>query len=338
VSAKANKSLIGAFVLGAMALAVGAVAAFGSGMFFTKKYKFVMYFENSVNGLAIGSQVLFRGVPIGLVTGIGVDADASRLHFYIPVTIELESGKISVTTKNGKRPGKDETLMEARNEPPETILKELVDKGLRAQLVTQSFVTGQQAVSLDFFPGKAVRLVGPAGTPEIPTVPSEFEEFSQTLKTLPLQELAHRLVGAVAGVERLVNSPEITRLPVRLDKAIKHGTELFTAVEEKVDPLYKEIEDTLRAYNALAKNVDGRADKLSASAEKSIESLTAALKEARTVIGKVERVVSPDSPTVTDLNKALAEVAQAAKSLRALADYLERHPEALVQGKGNYRR
>lgn len=336
MSAKANKSLIGAFVLGALALAVAAVTAFGSGMFFSKKYKFVMYFENSVNGLAIGSQVLFRGVPIGLVTGIGVDADASRLHFYIPVTIELESGKIAVSGKNNH--GKNETLMDARNEPPEKVLKELVDKGLRAQLVTQSFVTGQQAVSLDFFPGKPVRLVGPAGTTEIPTVPSDFEEFSQTLKNLPLQELVHRLVGAVAGVERLVNAPEVSRLPVRLDKAIKHGTELFTALEEKVDPLYKEIEETLRAYNALAKNVDGRADKLSASAEKSIETFAAALKETRTVIGKMERVVSPDSPTVTDLNKALAEVAQAARSLRALADYLERHPEALVQGKGNYRR
>ena len=97
MASKVKKSMIGAFVLGAVALGVGAVIVFGSGMFFTPKYEFILFFENSVNGLQVGAPVLFRGVPIGQVTGISIDADAGDLHFYIPVVVEIEGGKVRMT-------------------------------------------------------------------------------------------------------------------------------------------------------------------------------------------------------------------------------------------------
>ncbi len=331
-----SKTKIGAFVVGALALALGAVVVLGSGMLFSPKFRFIMYFESSVSGLGIGSSVLFRGVPIGTVTQIGVDAEATSLHFTIPVVIELEAGKIRLTSKDFR--DKSGTLLEARKENPVKLLNALVEKGLRAQLVTQSFVTGQLAVSLDFLPGTPVRMVGDGKLPEIPTVPSAFEEISKTLRQLPLQELVSRLVSAVSGIERLVNSPQMEQIPGRLDATLKESRDFLRELRAKVDPLTTSLESAVRDYAELAKRLDHRADGLANSANKTMETLNSTLNDGKKALAKFEKVVSSDSPTVTDLNKALSEIAAAARSIRALSDYLERHPEALIQGKGINRR
>lgn len=336
MSIKANKTMIGAFVVGAVALALAAVLVFGSGMFFVKKYRFITFFEGSVTGLGIGSPVLFRGVPIGTVTQIGVDADAATLHFSIPVIIEIQSGKIRLTSKDFHDGGGN--LLEARKEDPIMLLESLVDKGLRAQLVTQSFVTGQLAVSLDFQPGTPVRLVGDGKLPEIPTVPSAFEELTQTLKQLPLQELVARLNNAVGGIERLVNAPETEKIPAHLDAALKESRDFLRDLRSKVDPLADNLDVAVKNYAELAKRLDHRVDGLANSADKTMDTLDTTLKVAKAALGKFDKVVSSDSASVVELNKALGEVAAAARSIRSLTDFLERHPESLLQGKGNNRR
>ena len=328
--------MIGVFVLGAVALAVSAVIILGSGMFFTKKFKFIMFFDNSVSGLTIGAPVVFRGVPIGMVTEIGVIADPQKLHFYIPVTIELQSGLLNMSS--GKGVQTKETLMESRNENVTEVLKDLVEKGLRAQLVTQSFVTGQLAVSLDLMPGTPTRLVGASKLPEIPTVPSMFDELSQTLRQLPLQELVNRLIGAVTGIEQFINSPQMASVPGNLDAALIEFRTLTQDIRTRVDPLSKNVDGTLKSYKELADNLDQRTSGLSGSVSNTLKVLDAALRDGSQTLGKLDKVVSPGSPTVTDLNKALSEIAAAARSIRTLADYLERHPEALIQGKAPNRR
>ncbi len=336
MSAKSNKTLIGVFVLGAVALAVGALVALGSGMFFIKKFNCIMYFENSVSGLEVGAPVLFRGVPIGAVKEISIEADPARMHFYIPVVAEIIAGKVKWVSQ--PTPGQGESSVNVHTEHGSDLLKELIDKGLRAQLVTQSFVTGQLAVSLDLMPDTPARLVGENKLPEIPTVPSAFERLAQTLKQLPLQELVDRLIGAVTGIEKLVNSPEIAAMPHKIDKALNTGTDLLHDIRGKVDPLAKSLDEAIANYSDLAKHLDSRTAGLSTTASKALESIDATLKDGRVAIGKFQKVVNSDSPTITDLNRALGEIAGAARAIRELADYLERHPEALVQGKGGPKR
>jgi paraquat-inducible protein B len=334
VASKIKKSMIGAFVLGAVALGVGAVIVFGSGMFFTPKYEFIMFFENSVSGLQVGAPVLFRGVPIGQVTGISIDADAGDLHFYIPVVVEIEGGKVRMTVnKNSKKP-KDESLIQASQNDAHELLNKLVERGLRAQLVTQSFVTGQLAVALDIMPDTAVRLVGDSTLPEIPTVPSAFEKLTQTLTKLPLETLVDRLTAAVTGIDNLVNSPEIQNLPVKLDTTLDAGKTLLRDLQGKVDPLAQNLDVAIQSYTELARDLNQRTSGLSTAAGKTLGMLDTTLKEGSAALASIQRLTRSDSPTVTDLNTALREIATAARSLRALADYLERHPEALIQGKG----
>jgi paraquat-inducible protein B len=332
MSAKSSKTLIGLFVLGAVLLAVAALAAFGSGLFFTKKLTAVMYFDSSVSGLEVGSPVIFRGVPMGAVKDINLDADPTGLKFSIPVTIEILGGKVSVT---GGRNGA--TLLDVRKQSQEELLKALVDAGLRAQLVTQSFVTGQLAVSLDIRPDTPVILHGAEGGMEIPTIPSDFEKFTNTLKSLPLEELVDHLLSAVDGVQKLVNSPETARIPHKIDKALDSGTRLADEARSHIDGLTADLRQAVRSYNELAVNLDSRTDKLTVSASKTLGSLDTVLAEGKSALTKIQKVVGPDSPSLVELNKALTETALAAKSIRELTDYLERHPEALIQGKGNRR-
>ncbi|WP_300160555.1 MlaD family protein [Solidesulfovibrio sp.] len=335
MSAKANKTLIGVFVLGALALAVGAIVALGSGMLFTKTYRCIMFFPNSVGGLEVGAPVVFRGVPIGMVKEISIEADPAHLKFYIPVVVEILGGKIKLTGKPGQ---KDQNLVDARKEPPTNFLAQLVDKGLRAQLVTQSFVTGQLAVSLDLMPDTPVRMVGHTDLPEIPTVPSTFEKLTETIKQLPLQELVDRLIGAVTGIETLVNSPELKALPGKIDSALNSGNSLLTDIRDRVGPMANNLDEAIKSYNELAKHLDNRTEGISNSAKLALNSFDTTLKDSRAAINNFQKIVNSNSPTVTDLNRALAEIANAARAIREFASFLERHPEALIQGKGGPRK
>lgn len=333
MSGKPNKTMIGVFVLGAAALALGAIVALGSGMFFTQKYRCIMFFPNSVAGLEVGAPVVFRGVPIGSVTDISIEADPTHLHFFIPVVVEIIGGKIKLVSGNKTDSGLH-SLAKARREAPDLLLTQLVDKGLRAQLVTQSFVTGQLAVSLDLMPDTPVRLVGGTELPEISTVPSTFEKLTETIKQLPLQELVDRLIGAVKGVEELVTSPQMKALPGKVDSALNTGNELLREIRSKVGPLANNLDQAVRDYATLAQNLDTRTANLSTEARSAISSLDATLRDSRAAIGNFRKIVNSDSPTVTDLNRALAEIANAARAIKQFADFLQRHPEALIQGKG----
>jgi hypothetical protein len=143
MSKQANKTVIGIFVVGAIALVVVAIVVLGSGKFFRQTLKAVCYFEGSVGGLNIGAPVVFRGVKIGSVTNVILRFDRKDLIFTIPVFIEIDPSKMVATGPEPKNPGEN--------------LKLLVDRGLRASLEMQSIVTGQMQVGLDFQPDKPAK-------------------------------------------------------------------------------------------------------------------------------------------------------------------------------------
>ena len=62
--------------------------------------------------------------------------------------------------------------------------------------------------------------------------------------------------------------------------------------------------------------------------------LNATLKTANQTLADIRTVVNPDSALYRQLNRAMKELADAAQSIRVLAEYLERHPDALIYGKG----
>src|SRR4030042_6593840 len=169
---KANRMMIGVFVVIAVILMAASLVVFGSGKFFKKTVKCVLYFDESIKGLNVGAPVLFQGVQIGSVTSIVLQIDPGKLHPQIPILIEFEPEKFK---------GREEARKTARD--PRKNIARLVDKGLRAQLTMQSFITGRVLIEVDFHPGTPVSLKGlDKDYIEIPTIPSTTAKIAQTLR------------------------------------------------------------------------------------------------------------------------------------------------------------
>src|SRR5215831_9498547 len=141
---KANPKLIGGFVIGAIALALVGVIAFGGGKFLSPKVTAVLFFRaSSLSGLDVGSPVTFRGVKIGSVTSLAIKYDVDQQTLQIPVHIEIELDKVEIVS--GHRDIKN--------------FQALIERGLRGQLVVQSLVTGQASIEFNFHPDTPIVLV-----------------------------------------------------------------------------------------------------------------------------------------------------------------------------------
>jgi paraquat-inducible protein B len=326
---KISPAMIGAFVLGAVALIIIAILVFGSGRLFRQTRDFVLYFDNSVNGLRIGAPVKFKGVEVGSVKDIRLQLEKGAEVNKIPVIIEIDLEKL---TSRGA------TSVVAENR--EALNKAIVDRGLRGQLEMESLVTGLLYVALDFFPGAPINLVqkpnGDYKYPEIPTLPTSLEQAKgavdrilNKLEEIDFKELGANLQATLKGVNRTVNSPEIesvlrslARVMPKVDEAVVNIRNLASTMDDKVKILADDLQHT---------SADARlALKQAGDALKQTEET---MKRAEAAVANIETLSDLDSPVNYELVKGLRDVSSAARSLRSLTDYLERNPRAPIFGK-----
>ncbi len=190
MSKKANKTAIGAFVVGAVILSILAIAVFGLGALFDRSDKYVLYFDASIKGLSVGAPVIFKGVKIGNVSDISLMYDPKTKNVLIPVIIDVELARVK---------GVPEDLGY-----PDYLV--LVEKGLRARLEVQNFITGQLMIEFDFYPEKPVKFFGLTKKyPELPALPISPDIF-EIMEEIPLKEISNNLNQAVVGINKLVNS------------------------------------------------------------------------------------------------------------------------------------
>jgi paraquat-inducible protein B len=327
MSKQASKSLIGAFVLGAIFLVVAGIVVFGSGKFFTKAKKNVVFFEGSVKGLQIGASVVFQGAKIGQVTDIIVKVNAKELTAFIPVYIEIYQEKL--------------VPIEGDRSYDEQYLQALIKKGLRAQLQLQSFVTGQLMVNLDFYPNTPIRLVGlEKRYPEIPTIPSGLEQLAKRLEELPLKEIADRLNETLAGITRLVNSRDLQASIGSLNQLLQDGDILVKNLNSKVGPIASDIKgttDAARAAFAQAEKTlrfdEGAPGQIASSIRETLSAAQDTLKKTGTAVENINVIAVQNANLGYEIGRTLEQIAELSRSIRVLADYLERHPEALLRGK-----
>ncbi len=314
MSKPASKTLIGAFTAGAIVLAVLAVVVFGSGRFFKKTFVNVMYFHGSVKGLSVGSPVTFRGVRIGSVKDIELRYDASNLSFIICVYAEFDPDRMVYI---GHKPGTQHT-------------DELIQKGLRARLEAQSIVTGQLVINLDFWPGKPVKIMGlDKRYPEIPTIASEIDEWLNLAEQIPVKELSAKAMSALEKLDKLLSSPYVSSSLQSISESMKETRAIVVKIGNQIDPIIANIKEgtgELRDLVRKGQNVPEKLDSTLAAAED-------AMKQAQKTLASAQEVASEDSSLVRELGSTIEEVSATARSLRFLSDYLQRHPEAIMQGK-----
>jgi paraquat-inducible protein B len=323
---KISPTLIGGFVLGALVLLVIAVIAFGSGRLFRKTKEFVVYFDRDVNGLNIGAPVKFKGVEVGSVKNILLQLDQSLEVPSIPVLFEIDLKKITSR-------GATLTLLE---DP--AALKAAIDRGLRAQLRSESLVTGVLYIGIDLFPGTPVKFVQAAGSkyPEIPAVPTTLERVEVTageilakLSEVDFKGMMDSVSRAVDGVSQLVNSPALKSALQRLDQTIP---KLDQAIVE-VRKMTSSLDGNITTLSANFQQTSDAARGAMQQASLTMKQTDAALKEAEAAMINIRGISDPDSVTFYELGRSLREISAAARSLRLLSDSVQRNPRSLIFGR-----
>ena len=244
MSRRANPKLVGAFVLTAIVLLVAAALVFGSFTFFETTRKFVVFFQGSVDGLTQGSAVLFRGVPLGRVLDVGIRYDPKDSTLEIPVIIEIRPGVIA----------KYSPTLNTNVE----LMKELIDRGLRARLESASLVTGQQVVQLNFFPGTPVNLQK-TDLPyfQLPTVPSPTQQIMSSVD-VAARDLPTLIKQAAAVLDRVqqILSPENEAAIHTMLESAAALMKTLQADSESLGPLIDGAHNTIAGAGQLTTHLD----------------------------------------------------------------------------------
>lgn len=321
MSQRANPALIGTFVLAGTAACIAALIFFGSGLVFQRKETFLMYFSESVNGLDIGAPVKFKGVTIGRVKDIRIQYDQPLESDAIPVFVEIYTdtlkNRLGVTNLNLADSGQ---------------LQDQIRLGLRAKLEMQSYVTGLLYVEFDYYEDAPADFVQQSDYyPEIPTLSSnsqaimtsvmqmladinevDFSGISNELKlslrqlrgsleSVEFEQLGENIMRATEGLDKLVNAPELKQSLTNVESITEQVLEIADEIRSEFSPLSRQMR------SALATVED-------------------AMRELR-------QSVRPESSLRVQMESTLREFKRTAEALRVLADYLERHPNAVITGK-----
>jgi len=230
MSKKVNKTAIGVFVVGALALLMVTIAVIGSGEIFKRTNKFVLYFDGSVKGLSIGAPVMFRGVSIGTVRDISLIYDSKAGTIMLPVIVEIEQGRIKGAPSFGELGGD----------------KKMIALGLRGKLEVQNFLTGQLMISFDFYPESPAKLRGILkGYPELPTLPTSGDIF-EIMNELPIKEIAKNLETTSKGISKLANSNDIPRSLYDLQETLQETKKAMRSVSLLTEYLEQHPESLLK--------------------------------------------------------------------------------------------
>jgi paraquat-inducible protein B len=356
MSARANPTIIGAFVVGAAALLMVALLVWGGTGLFRTRLDYVLFFDAAVTGLNKGAPVLARGVKVGEVADVQLRWGTPLIGVYIVLEPQALKG-----------------IAEAG---PARAIERAVEDGLRAQLRMQSFVTGVLYVALDVRPGTPIVIRGlDPRVPELPTIPTDLEvwtakleRFAATLEKIPLEQMAQATAAIVEEVKKIVESKETRDLfrntnstladarallhkldentLARLDTTLDAAQKLVHDLDSRVEPLATPAEATLKAAQAaigdarpliedmrrVVARLDAQTDPLLTSIRSTSDTARAAMERAQLTLGSVDRTLEQESPLGFELFQTMKELRGAAQALRSLADYLERLPDAPLYG------
>ena len=332
MSKQANPTLIGAFVLGAVALAVITTLLLAGGTWFGERRQHVLYFEGAAQGLQVGAPVVFLGVKVGTVKQIQLGLDEKSRRFLVPVMIEIEP---HVVRTRG---------VEAVDLRDRATVRQLVERGLRGRLRMQSLLTGQLYVDLDFHPDKPPRYAAlDPDLSEIPTIRTTVEELTTKLEGFAMDKFMADVASISSAINKLMSDPATQELPKRLNATLRQLESLATHLDAQSKPIFKEVNQDLiemrkaleGAQVALAK-VETAADRVASLASpdsKMVSNMVRASDELAKAATSLRSLTTQDSPTVQNMNAALKEVSRAAIALRLLAETLEQQPDAIYRGK-----
>ena len=315
---RVSPAVIGAFVVASFAILIVALIVVGSGRMFTKPIRFICMFQGNLNGLKVGAPVKVRGVQIGTVAAIELRLLPSHgtlrpgiRGLRLPVIIDVDRSQLLA------RGGSGEALETAG-------FDDLIKQGMRAQLATESLLTGLLYIDLDLHPNTPIKYVLEPGGPyrEIPTVQTDLAQLQERLTEvldkfdkIDFQALVVSITDAANSIKTLTGSPELKATLeslkgtiANLNQAVNSARDLINNANAKVGPLVTDIRESSDEANKT-------------------------MKETRTALVSLQQTLDPNSPLAVHLNQTLDSLTETAQSLGEFTDYLQRNPGALLRGR-----
>ncbi|OIO68348.1 MAG: paraquat-inducible protein B [Zetaproteobacteria bacterium CG_4_9_14_3_um_filter_49_83] len=271
---------------------------------YTRKLRFVVFFNSSVRGLEKGAPVEFKGIKVGEVADVRLEFDSSDNSFRIPVVLEIEPERIVDRSQTA-------------DEEAYRTLKSLVEQGLRAQLQTGSLLTGKLFVALDMHPDTPLHLTEQASNvlPEIPSIAGGFDQITDSLQSIlakldkvETDKIGKELELTLHGANMLVNAPELNQSMQDLRVSLSSFRHIVEALDKHADPMAANLEQAL------------------ASGQKTLE-------QAEKTLGHLNQTLDPSSPMQYRMNQLSRDLSDMARAIRSFVDLLERHPNAVIFGK-----
>jgi paraquat-inducible protein B len=310
------------FVLGAVAIVLAAIVALSSGDWFVSKDRFAIFFPGSVRGLNPGAPVTFRGVKIGEVKQVTAFLTGKPDPFIeIEVVIEFSRQVIEAA------PGAGQPWALVRGQE---LARRLIDAGIRARMLSQSLLTGQKYIDLDFLPNEKARFAGLSRRyPELPTTTTAMEklglkgeELVDKLAALPVDQMLEDLRHALQSLRALLDSREL--------KGAIGGA------RQSMDALRPALEDarlTLAELRRLSLSLEGDVKGTAGEAQETARQLRQTLDRAERSLAEFDSLARGTDDARLRASQTLEELSRTLAALRQLAEYLQTHPEALVAGK-----
>jgi len=314
-----------------LGLIVAMVMYFGSASFLNRSTHFILFFDQSVNGLNVGSAVKFRGVPVGEVKRIMIRAEGQRVDSTaIPVVIEI----------NRSRMEKDLGVSSSAFNPDS--IQDSLDRGLVAQLNLESFITGQLFVEFSFEPEKAATTVTHLeidnGISEVPTLNSSLDQITADLAqiisnfgALDLDELNANINGLLVSATAMLNGIDSGGISRSITVAADQITGFVSSEEFEQSVLtmrgaFEEVRDTAKSFNLSDGPLAHTIETWTVQITETLDSLDALTADASTLL-------KPGSDLRYEFENMLRQLGRAASAVRLLSEYLERNPNALLTGR-----
>ena len=332
MSKTASPTLIGIFTLVGLLLAAGTLMLFGASRFFEKTSRVTLYFDQSANGLLVGSEARFAGVRIGSVVSIRVLVDSKENRKIIPVVVELSEkdlrhvgsttgGSIDFTTDAG--------------------VQAAVTDGLRARMKQQSLLTGQMYIEFDIVPGDPGFIYTPEHTSHFPAVPTMGTELDAIISGISdgLKKFNDLDLATIMKDLRDVLTVTKTQLSALNLKAINDNVmDITTDVRaltgnKKLAKAIDTLDTSLKSFDELTRKANQGFDPLLKDLAKVLQQATAGLEKIQEASADISNVTNPRAPVLMRLQNVLDEAERASRAIKELANELKRNPNMLLRGK-----
>ena len=319
------------FVLGALALGMIALLSFGGLSLFSRPQRFMVYFDESIHGLDLGSPVKLRGVRVGRVVDLAIHYDDTDTTNRSVVAVTCELNRNVITDAKGTQ---------LRVTGPQDV-QLLVDRGLRAQLGVLGLATGLLFVELDFVdlkeypPAEKVEsakyVVIPAMRGAFSEAQASINEILNNLKKVDFGGISKEFKTLLANANQKVTAFD----PKGLGDKVGRAAEAVTALAESPDikQALASLNEALGATRALLAKLDTQVMPVSDELKVTLTAAQNAMNSLEAAGAAARQFVQQQGPLGDELTVALRQIAEAAGALQNLANAIERNPSALIVGK-----